>query len=81
MNNLVLKPFIIKRPPPHEISATSDLIEKAGLFKGRYKRGYWLRLIKKSGISYGGMMCLIKEMYSMDEKYNRGGWLTNKLKT
>lgn len=64
---------------PHELSECSNLIEEAGLFTEKYNRKYWLGKIKKAKVSFGDMLVIIKNIKSMDPKYNKGGYLTNLL--
>ena len=76
---------IIKLPktttnPPHELSATVELIKNEIPFTKSYGWGYWLKLVKKSNVSYTEMIGILKSLEGMDKKYNKGGVLTNKLK-
>lgn len=73
---------IIKLPKqaPHELSASVNEIESYLPFNKKYGRGYWLNKVKKSGKSYGEICYLLGKMNGLDEKYCKGGWLTNKLR-
>jgi len=72
--------LVIKKKPPHELSASVDLIvELVGLSK-KYNYGYWLRTVKNSKQSYADVFALVKEAKTVDSKYNKGGFITNKLK-
>lgn len=73
------KPESKVKPPPHEISATANLIEEAGLFSKKYGRTYWMGKIKRAGIGYNDMIGVLKEINGMDAKYSKGGRLTNVL--
>lgn len=77
--NLKRKPE--PKAPPHEISATANLIEEARLFTPKYGRTYWMGKIKRAGISYNEMIGVLKEISGMDPKYSKGGRLTNLLTT
>lgn len=68
-----------KRPPPHEKSATVDLIEQAGLMTPKYGYTYWLGKVKRAGVTYNEMIGILKEIKGMDPKYSKGGRLTNVL--
>lgn len=67
------------KKPPHEHAATVDLIQNAGLVKGKYNYKYWLGKIHSAGVDYNQMVGILKEIQSMDPKYNKGGRLTNLL--
>lgn len=66
-----------KKPPPHEIAATVDLIQAASLFTKKYGYTYWLGKVKRAGVSYNEMHGILKEIAQMDPKYSKGGRLTN----
>lgn len=66
-----------EKAPPHEISATANLIEEAGLFTKKYGRTYWMGKIKRAGVDYNEMIGILKEVMQMDRKYSKGGRLTN----
>ncbi len=67
------------KAPKHELSASvNEIIKVVGEEKG-YGYGYWLKLVKKSGLSFGGIMGLLKSIENMDKKYPKGAVLTNKL--
>ena len=70
----------IPRQAPHELSASVNEIEKYLGFTEKYGRGYWLKMVKKSGKSFGEVCYLLGKMNCLDQKYNKGGWLTNKFK-
>lgn len=67
--------------PRHELAAIVDDIQKVLGFKEGDKYGYkyWLSVVKRSGKHYGEMVGILKETAGLDKKYNRGGYLTNKL--
>lgn len=67
------------KAPPHEISATANLIEEAGLFSKKYGRTYWMGKVKRAGVSHNEMIGILKEIKGMDPKYSKGGRLTNVL--
>lgn len=68
-----------EKVPPHELSATVELIQKAGLFTKKYAWGYWLGKVKRANVGYSEMIGILKEIRGMDPKYNKGGRLTNLL--
>ena len=68
-----------KKPAPHELSATVNEIEKAGLFTSKYGRPYWLGKVSRAGVSFGEMEGILKDIAGMGGKYNKGGRLTNLL--
>ena len=67
------------KKPPHELSATVDLIEAAGLFTKTYGYTYWLGKVKRAKVSYSEMVGIIKDVKVMPAKYSKGGRLTNLL--
>lgn len=78
-SNISISHYQKPKAPNGEFNATVNLIEEAGLFQGNYKRGYWSKKVKQSGISFLEMERLLKDIEGMDSKYNKGGFLTNKL--
>ena len=67
------------KKPPHQLSATVDLlIEEIGTDK-RYGYGYWLKKVKQSGLSYGDMEGIIKTARGLPKKYNSKGFIINKI--
>lgn len=64
---------------PHETWAITNLIKDAGLFQEPYGRFYWLKMVAESKISYNEMLGIIKDVFRMNKKYNKGGYLTNVL--
>ena len=68
-----------EKAPPHELSATTNLIDEAGLFTKKYGRSYWLGKVKRSGVSYSEMIGILKEIRNMPAQYSKGGRLTNLL--
>lgn len=66
-----------KKPPSHELAATVNLIEQAGLFTKKYGYTYWLGKTKRSGVDFNEMIGILKEVQGMDAKYSKGGRLTN----
>jgi hypothetical protein len=80
-----------QKPPPHPLSACSELIREAGIYKNedkKYGRTYWLGVLsrhckkknKAPESMYTELLGLLKEASGMDGKYSKGGWLTNKLR-
>lgn len=74
-----------KGQPTHEIAATVDEITKVIPLTKRYGFGFWLKLVKQSGVSYTEMFALLKEVKNMGndktgKPYNKAGTLVNKLK-
>lgn len=70
--------YSTEKPAPHELAQVTNEIERVIGFTKKYGRGYWLKKCKKT--SFGEIMSLLKKAESLDSKYNKGGWLTNKLK-
>jgi hypothetical protein len=54
-------------------------IEKYLGFTKKYGRGYWLNRVKKSGKNFNEVCYLLGKMSGLDEKYSKGGFLTNQL--
>lgn len=78
------KKEVKKRPPNHELAATVDEVVKVIPLTARYGYGYWLKLIKRSGVSYTEMFGILKEISNMGndktgKPYNKAGTLVNKL--
>ena len=69
-----------KTEAPHELADMTELIRKTYGFTKRYTRGFWLKRLKKSGLSYFSLKKLIKQSEELDKKYNIVGWIVNKLK-
>lgn len=77
VSNLLGKYLNKQKVPPHEQAAKVDLIvEIVGLNK-TYNYTYWLRKVKK--FSYGDIVNICKEASNLEGKYNKGGFITNKL--
>lgn len=70
------------KPARHELAAMVNEIKKVVPFEDKAKYGYkyWLGKLKRSGIRYGALMVLLKDAEKIDPKYNKGGFITNKLK-
>lgn len=71
----------IARPAPHEKAAAVDeilLCVKDEKVQKSY--AYWLGLLKRSGLSYGDVMAIVKKASGLPAKYNRGGYITNRLR-
>jgi hypothetical protein len=79
------------KPPRHwKADITNQIIELVGLnrkysklstekqFKNTYV--FWLSMIARSGKSWGDMMYILKEASRLDSKYNKAGFICNKLK-
>lgn len=67
------------KAPKHPLAASVNEILKFVGENKKYTYGYWLRLVSKSGKTYGEILSLIKSLEKMDKKYPRGAVLTNKL--
>lgn len=63
--------------PPHEQAAKVDEIIKIVGLNKIYNYAYWLRKVKNT--SYGDILSICKEAEGLNEKYNKGGFITNKL--
>ena len=69
-----------KTTAPHELADSVNYIgEKIG-FTERYGFGYWLKRIKRKGLTYFQVKELVDTAMTLDGKYSRGGFLTNKTK-
>lgn len=67
-------------PPPHELAAAVNLIRDANLFsEPTYGYTFWLGKVKRAGVSYSDMVGILKNIQSMNGKYNKGGTLNNQL--
>ena len=80
ISSLLQQSIFEKTDAPHEIADAVNYIKKHIGFSGRYKYGYWLGKVKKSGFGKHRITKLVEEAMALDPKYNRGGWLTNRLK-
>jgi hypothetical protein len=68
-----------KRSVPHELAASVDeIIKEVGLTK-QYNYGYWLFMVKRSRLKYNDILGILKEANTLSAKYNKGGFITNKL--
>lgn len=65
-----------KSPPNGEFNASVNEILAVVGETPKYGRGYWSRLLKKSGKSYVDILALVKQA---KDKEKKGGFLTNKL--
>nr|AKH47990.1 hypothetical protein [uncultured marine virus] len=68
------------KAPNGEFNATVNLVGEEVGFTDRFGRGYWSKVIKVSGVSYNGMLGILKELKDLPAKYPKGAVLTNKLK-
>lgn len=67
-----------KKPAPHEkAAAVNEIIKILGESK-IYNYSYWLR--KVGSASYSTVVAILKEAQSLESKYSKGGFVTNKLK-
>lgn len=65
-----------KKGPSHELAATvQEIIDLVGATK-KYGFGYWLGVVKRSGISFSEMQGILKEVRNADAKYPKGALLT-----
>ena len=84
MDNLEIKRFIdtklsVVKVPRHEIAASVDeIVALVGVDK-TYNYGYWLRKVKQSGMCFPEILGVLKEARDLPDKYNKGGFITNKL--
>lgn len=83
--NKQLERFQNTKGPWHENAAMVERIKEEIGFQGRYGWGYWAKKVER--ISYAKLNELLKEaeelnkyFLSVGEKFNKGAWLTNKLK-
>jgi len=65
---------------PHELADSVNYIKDNIGFNGRYSGGYWLKKIKDKGLTYFQVKQLVDKALTLPEKYNRGGYLSNKMK-
>lgn len=72
--------YLVKdnKKPKHQTAASVDEIIKIVGESKQYDYGYWLRKVKN--VSYAKVLQICKEASNLDKKYNRGGYITNKLK-
>lgn len=63
--------------PPHVQSAKVDEILKVVKETKKYSYKYWLRKVKN--FSYGDVLSICKDASNLPYKYNKGGFITNKL--
>ena len=69
-----------KAPPNSPFNASINEIETICPFTAKYSRGYWSRLLKRSGKNDGDVMVLLKKAKGLDEKFNKCGFVVNQLK-
>ena len=69
-----------KAPPNSPFNASINEIETICPFTAKYSRGYWSKLLKRSGKNDGEVMVLLKKAKSLEEKYNRCGFISNQLR-
>ena len=79
ISSLLQQSIFEETDAPHEIADAVNYIKKHIGFSGRYKYGYWLNKVKKSGFGKYRVTKLVDEAMALDPKYNKGGWLTNRL--
>ncbi len=77
MDTLLFNKYQQKKGAPHEQAAKVDEIVKIVGLSKEYPYTYWLRKVKN--FSYGYVLEICKEADSLDKKYSKGGYLTNKL--
>lgn len=82
MNNIkdLLQTRTRKTKAPHELADSVDYIGKRIGFTGRYGYGYWLKKIKKKGLTYFQVKELVDKAQVLPDKYSKGGFLSNQLK-
>ena len=73
-------PSTSPKTAPHELSASVQYIRDKIGFTKAYGGGYWSKRIKNSGKSFFSIKALVDTARGLDSKYNRGGFLSNKLK-
>ena len=65
---------------PHELADSVNYIKDNIGFSGKYRAGYWLGAIKKSGLTHFQVKQLVDKALTLPPKYNRGGFLSNQMK-
>jgi len=73
---------------PHEIGDCFGLLVEEGVVGGKYNKGYWFSLLKKSNITHNELKTQLLEklketelwLRSKGEKLNKGAWITNRLR-
>ena len=75
-----LEPVKKKRGGNSEVCAIVGEIEKIIPITKEYDYGFWLRKVGERMITYSEMVGIIKELGSMNLKYNKGATLVNMLK-
>jgi len=73
-----LKRFQKEKVPPHEQAAKVNEILKVIPLTETYNYTYWLRKVKP--FSFSSVLEICKLASELPEKYNKGGFITNKLK-
>lgn len=63
--------------PPHEQAAKVDEIIKIVGLNKIYNYTYWLRKVKN--YSFSQILDICKEASNLGDKYNKGGFITNRL--
>lgn len=66
------------KPPPHWKSDIVDQFIELGFDRQQY--GRWVAMIKRSKFSWGDCMSLLKDTNNLPSKYNKIGFIINKLK-
>lgn len=67
-----------QNPPAHEKAASVVEILKVVPETNEYNFGYWLKKIGQ--VKYGTVLAIMKDAKNLDKKYNKGGYVTNRLK-
>lgn len=68
-----------KSKAPHELASIVDQIGEVTEFTKKYSYEFWLRKVKRSKLNYNEILNLVENAKKMDSKYNKGGWLNNKI--
>lgn len=64
----------------HELADSVCHIRDNIGFNERYGFGYWLKRVKKKGLTKFQVEELVSTALTLDPKYNRAGWLSNQMK-
>lgn len=63
----------------HTLRPIVDKIGEVVEFNKRYSYPYWCRLVKNSKLSYNQILDLVDKAKELDDKYNRGGFIRNRI--
>lgn len=64
---------------PHDLASIVDeIIAVTGEHK-TYNYKYWLGKVKRSKLSFNEILNLLEKAKGLDEKYNKGGFITKRL--